>query len=234
MISAVIFSIYCNSVRLAAPFIARLPITPLIRSFPLADTENELIDKLLAGDEKVFETLFKQYYSLMHSIAVSIVGNSIADEVIQEAWLSALKALPKFERRSSLKSWIMRIVANEAKTRLRRESRSVSLDSMQDSWATDPRFDDNSHWRNPSSQWHADTPEELLLAQELQDCIKKNMSGLPEKQLTALKMRDSGGLSMDDLCNILDVTPSNVRVLLHRGRDKILQVIDHFEQTGEC
>ena len=83
-------------------------------------------------------------------------------------------------------------------------------------------------------QWHADTPEELLLAEELQDCIKHNLTNLPENQLAALKMRDAGGLSMDDLSNILDVSPSNVRVLLHRGRDKMLQVIDHFQQTGEC
>lgn len=197
-------------------------------------SENELISKLLAGDEAVFESVFKQHYSLMYSIASSIAGNAIADEVIQESWMSALKALKKFEGRSSLKSWLMRIVANEAKTRLRKERRNVSLESMQDSWATDPRFDENSHWSNPSAQWHADTPEELLFAQELQDCIKKNMVKLPENQLSALKMRDAAGLSMDDLSNILEVSPSNVRVLLHRGRDKILQVIDHFEQTGEC
>jgi RNA polymerase sigma-70 factor, ECF subfamily len=197
-------------------------------------SENELIEKLLIGDETVFNSLFKQHYSLMYSIASSISGSAIADEVIQEAWMSALKGLRKFERRSSLKSWLMRIVANEAKTRLRKESRNVSLESMQESWATDPRFDENSHWINPSSQWHVDTPEDLLLADELQDCIKHNLKNLPENQLSALKMRDAAGLSMDDLSNILEVSPSNVRVLLHRGRDKILQVIDNFQITGEC
>ncbi len=197
-------------------------------------SESELIKKLLVGDEIVFKHVFKQYYSLMHSIASSISGNSIADEIIQEAWMSALKGLKKFEGRSSFKSWLMRIVANEAKTRLRKESRLVSLESMQESWATDPRFNESSHWVNPTSQWHGDTPEELLLADELQDCIKHNLANLPENQLSAIKMRDAGGLSMDDLSNILEVTPSNVRVLLHRGRDKILQVIDHFQRTGEC
>jgi RNA polymerase sigma-70 factor, ECF subfamily len=197
-------------------------------------SEDELIDKLLQGDDSVFEHVFKQYYSLMYSIAQSIAGSSIADEIIQESWMSALKALPKFERRSSLKSWLMRIVSNEAKTRLRKESRTVSLESMQDTWATDPRFDDRAHWSNPSTQWHKDTPEELLLADELQNCIKKNMEKLPENQRVALKMRDASGISMDELCNILEVSPSNVRVLLHRGRDKILQVINQFEITGEC
>ncbi|TQV89154.1 RNA polymerase sigma factor [Aliikangiella coralliicola] len=199
-----------------------------------AQSEKDLIKNLLAGDEATFESTFNQYYSLMFSVAQSIAGSSIADEVIQEAWISALRALPKFEGRSSLKSWLMRIVANEAKTRRRKESRSVSLESMQESWATDPRFDEKSHWVNPSSQWHGDTPEDLLLAKELQDCISKNLEKLPENQRAALQMRDAAGLSMDELCNILDVSPSNVRVLLHRARDKVLQVIDHFELTGEC
>ena len=200
----------------------------------MAYTEDELIDKLLAGNDSVFELVFKQYYSLMFSIAQSIAGSSIADEVIQESWMSALKALPKFERRCSLKSWLMRIVSNEAKTRLRKESRSVSLETMQETWATDPRFDEKAHWSNPSAQWHKDTPEELLLATELKNCIQKNMEKLPENQRVALRMRDAGGVSMDELCNILEVSPSNVRVLLHRGRDKILQVINHFQITGEC
>lgn len=200
----------------------------------LALSESQLIEKLIAGDSSLFETVFTQYYPLMYSIAKSIAGDSIADEVIQEAWISALRALPKFEGRSSLKSWLARIVANEAKTRLRKESRSVSLEAMQESWATDPRFNENSHWLSPTSQWHADTPEEMLLATELKKCIKKNIEKLPENQKVAIKLRDASGLSMDEICNILDVSQSNLRVLLHRGRDKVLQVIDRFERTGEC
>lgn len=200
----------------------------------MSQSEKEIIDELLSGNEAVFEIVFTQYYSLMHSVARAIAGNAIADEVIQEAWMSAIKALPKFERRSSLKSWLMRIVANEAKTRLRKESRLVSLEAIQDNWSTDPRFDEKSHWINPSSRWHGDTPEELLVAEELRNCIKKNMEKLPENQRVAIQMRDVGGMSMDEICNILDVTQSNVRVLLHRGRDKVLQVIDHFQITGEC
>lgn len=148
----------------------------------MQNNEQEIVKQLIQGDEKVFERLFSQYYSLMYSIAQSIAGSAIADEVIQEAWMSALKALPKFEGRSSLKSWLLRIVANEAKTRLRKESRSVSLESMQESWATDPRFDEKAHWVNPSSQWHGDTPEALLLADELKDCLHKNIDKLPENQ----------------------------------------------------
>jgi len=197
-------------------------------------TEQQILEKLLAGDEIVFQQIFKQYHSAMQAVAYAIAGPVIADGVVQEAWFSALRAMPKFEGRSSLKSWLIRIVANEAKTRRRKENRSVSLEAIQDTWATDPRFSENSHWKNPSSQWHGDTPEDLLVADELKDCIEKHLALLPENQLAALRLRDAGGLSMDDLCNILDVSSSNVRVLLHRARDKVLKVIDHFQMTGEC
>ncbi len=197
-------------------------------------TEPEILDRLLKGDEAIFSQVFTKYYGSMQAVAYSIAGPIIAEEVVQEAWFSALRALPKFEGRSSLKSWLIRIAANEAKTRRRKENRSVSLEAMQDSWSTDPRFTENSHWKNPSSQWHSDTPEDLLAADELKHCIEKQMQKLPENQLAALRLRGSGGLSMDELCNILDVSSSNVRVLLHRARDKMLQVIDRFQKTGEC
>jgi len=197
-------------------------------------SEQEILKRLLDGDEVIFNQVFNQYYNSMQAVAYAIAGSVIADEVVQEAWFSALKALPKFEGRSSLKSWLIRIVANEAKTRRRKENRSVSLEAVQDTWATDPRFTENSHWKNPSSQWHGDTPEDLLVADELRNCIEKNMEKLPENQLAALRLRDAGGLSMDELCNILEVSSSNVRVLLHRARDKMLKVIDNFQITGEC
>jgi len=197
-------------------------------------SEQEILKRLLDGDEVIFNQIFNQYYNSMQAVAYAIAGSVIADEVVQEAWFSALKALPKFEGRSSLKSWLIRIVANEAKTRRRKENRSVSLEAVQDTWATDPRFTENAHWKNPSSQWHGDTPEDLLVADELRNCIEKNMQKLPENQLAALRLRDAGGLSMDELCNILEVSSSNVRVLLHRARDKMLKVIDNFQITGEC
>ena len=197
-------------------------------------TEAEILERLLKGDESVFSQVFTKYYGSMQAVAYSIAGSVIAEEVVQEAWFSALRALPKFEGRSSLKSWLIRIVANEAKTRRRKENRSVSLEAIQDNWSTDPRFTENSGWKDPSSQWHGDTPEELLAAEELKNCIEKQLKNLPENQLAALRLRDAGGLSMDELCNILEVSSSNVRVLLHRARDKMLQVIDHFQKTGEC
>ncbi len=196
--------------------------------------EKELIAGLLGNDQALFNKAVKAYYPSMYSVAYAIAGPSIADEVVQEAWISGIRALPKFEGRAKLKSWLIRIVANEAKTRLRKESRSVSLDAMNESWATDPRFDNRGHWNERNPEWDTASPDELLSANELQDCFDKHLELLPDNQKQVLNLRDVGGMDMDEICNILEVTSSNARVLLHRARDKMQQMVAHFQRTGQC
>jgi len=202
-----------------------------IQSLP---DDQELIEALLKKDSATFQRLMNAWYSPMYYVASSIAGDAIADEVIQEAWMSVMRGLPKFEGRSSLKSWVMRIVSNEAKTRRRKESRSVSLEQMEESWSTDPRFTSAGHWQVSSNDWEGDSPDMLMQAEELQNCIKKHVNLLPDNQQAALMLRESGQYSLDEICNILEVSSSNVRVLLHRARDKVMQVIDHFEREGTC
>lgn len=199
-----------------------------------AAQEKELIARLLARDEAAFEQVVREYYPSMYAVAAAIIGHALADEVVQEAWFSVLRALPRFEGRSKLKSWIIRIVANEAKSRLRKESRSVSLEAINESWATDPRFSSAGHWQTPLPNWESDTPADLLAAEQLRDCLKKRMAELPDNQKAILNLRDMSGLEMAEICNILDVSSSNARVLLHRARDKMLRVIDKFQRLGEC
>ena len=199
----------------------------------LAD-ETQLVQQLLAGDNQTFKLITRAWYSPMYYVASSIVGDAIADEVIQEAWTSVMRSLSKFEGRSSLKSWVMRIVANEAKTRWRKESRSVSLDQLEESWSTDPRFDSSGHWVTRQSSFHQDSPDALLEAEALQNCIRIHIAKLPENQRQALMLKETESYSLEEICNILDVSSSNVRVLIHRARDKILQMIEHFEKEGSC
>ncbi len=196
--------------------------------------DEELIAQLLNQDSNAFKLVMDAWYSPMYYVAVGIAGEAIADEIVQEAWMSVIRALPRFEGRSSLKSWVMRIVSNEAKTRRRKESRSISLEQMEESWSTDPRFNSSDHWVSPTTQWDGDSPEQIMQADELRGCIEKHIAKLPDKQQAALLLKESGAYSLDEICNIIDVSSSNVRVLLHRARDKILQVIDHFEREGEC
>ncbi len=197
-------------------------------------SDEQLIAGLKSKDPRMFELVMDTWYSPMYYIASSIAGEAIADEIVQEAWISVMNGITRFEGRSSLKSWVMRITANEAKSRRRKESRSISLEQMAESWATDPRFSESGHWKDSTSQWHGDSPDQLMQADELQNCLEKHIQNLPDNQKAALMLRESGAYSMEEICNILQVTSSNVRVLLHRARDKVLQVIDRFEREGKC
>ena len=172
----------------------------------------------------------------MMAVARAIIGESLADEVVQEAWVSIYRSLGKFEGRSSLKTWILTITANEAKSRLRKENRMVSLDSMlEDSGGVMPdRFGEDGHWSRPPVSWHEDTPEALLDNQQLLECIDKIMGQLPEQQRAALSLKEMKGISLDEICNILGISSSNVRVLLHRARHRLFEHIDHFQETGKC
>ncbi len=198
---------------------------------PTLPSDDELIPRLLANDETSYAQIVAAYHGLMVHLARAIVGEAIADEVAQEAWVAVLRALPKFERRSSLKTWILRIVSNTAKSRLRHESRTVSLDeSLEENPIIDPaRLKPNAHWASPPAMWHADTPDALLTSTELRRCISDALATLPPLQRAAVTLRDMQGLSMEAICKILEVSESNGRVLLHRARSRIQMAIEEHE-----
>ncbi len=203
------------------------------RSLP---SDEEIIPRLLNNDESAFKQVVGAYHGMMIYIARSIVGDSIADEVAQEAWVAVIKALPKFERRSSLKTWIMRIVSNTAKSRLRHESRTVNIeDSVNDSgdMISPNHFNARGHWTSPPSVWHADTPDSLLSSRELRECIDSALKELPPLQRSVISLRDIQGLDMETICKILDVSESNGRVLLHRARSSIREAIDEHQRTQD-
>lgn len=203
------------------------------RSLP---SDDELIPKLLDSDETAYRQVVAAYHGMMVYIAKSIVGDSIADEVAQEAWLAVIKALPKFERRSSLKTWIMRIVSNTAKSRLRHESRTVNIEDITsnsgDVIGAD-RFKEGGHWSSPPSIWHADTPDSLLSSTELKSVIDNALKELPPLQRTVIALRDIQGMDMESICKILDVSESNGRVLLHRARSQIREAIDQHQRNQD-
>lgn len=199
------------------------------------EDEAVLIAGLLDKDDQAFRHAIRQFHPAMISLARSLVGPAIADEVVQESWFSVIKALPGFERRSRLKTWILRIVANEAKTRLRRENRLTSLDAMK---GDDPemagRFHQSGHWVDGPVEWDADSPDALLSRDELRECMERLVAALPDRQSGVLNLREQQGYSLAEICNILDVSESNVRVLLHRARTRLFRCVEHFQDTGEC
>ncbi|PCJ32137.1 MAG: RNA polymerase subunit sigma-70 [Gammaproteobacteria bacterium] len=192
--------------------------------------EKELISKLINGDQSAFEFIVNEYHNLMLSVSRAIVGEAFADEVVQDAWISAIKALPKFEGRSKLKTWLLHIVSNGAKSRVRRENRSVSLDQGWESVSAD-KFDNTGHRFDDVLTWDETTPEDLLANDQLQAVIETSFQQLPSLQRAALTMYDMEGIKMDEVCNILDISASNARVLLHRARTTLHQCIEKFQDA---
>ncbi len=190
--------------------------------------QEDLIKELINDDPDAFKHVVEEYHNLMLSVARAIVGQSVADEVVQEAWISAIKALPKFEGRSSLKTWLVQIVSNGAKSRIRRENRYVHLD---DGWEAVPahHFDHSGHRIDNIEAWDDNTPEAILANSQLQNVIEETFRGLPAMQRAALTLSDMEGFKIDEICNILDISSSNARVLLHRARAAIHLSIEHYQ-----
>lgn len=196
-------------------------------------------DRLRQQDHVAFEALVSEYHRPLVAVARAIVGDSLAEEVVQEAWVSAYRNLPRFEGRSSLKTWLYTIVSNEAKTRLRKEKRLVALEDISQDGSVDYLDGDRfygltGHWKKPPADWHLDSPDQLLEEQHLQKCIDYTVSILPAQQKAVFILRDIEQQALSEICNILEVTESYVRVLLHRARLKLMQVIDRYQETGEC
>ena len=199
--------------------------------------DDELIKQLLAQDHTTYMQVIKAYHSQMVSLARGIIGDAFAEEVVQEAWLAMAKGLDKFERRSSFKTWLMRIVVNGAKSRLRRESRQIHLGeySVDDSPVVNPqRFNSHGHWDTPPNKWESDDPASLLSSLQLGDCLDKTMDALPPQQRAAMEMFDQQELSSQEVCNLLEISESNLRVMLHRARSRIRNMIERFHEDGIC
>lgn len=193
------------------------------------DDDLILIPALLAGNEAAFEWLIANYHQRMLVVARGIIGEAFAEEVVQEAWLSAIRALPEFAGRSSLSTWLIQITANGAKSRLRREKRNISLDEGWQLEDDDSRFDGRQHWRHDISQWELATPEAIAENAELSAIIEQAFAQLPPMQQAVLELYDLQQTPMPEICNILDISASNARVLLHRARSAIQQQIANYQ-----
>jgi len=196
-----------------------------------AGTEHELVAALRAGDERAFMELVDRYGPSMLRLARSFVSSqAVAEEVVQETWLGVLRGLDRFEERSSLKTWIFRILANVARTKGERESRSLPFSSLEqagsDEPAVDPsRFDAGGAWNSPPASWE-DVPEDRLLSRETLGSIDAAIAMLPPAQRTVITLRDVNGWSSDEVCNVLDISETNQRVLLHRARSKVRRALE--------
>lgn len=202
----------------------------------MESAQQVFIAKLIQRDPIACRQLIQEHHGRLVSIARTIVGEA-AEDVVQEAWLQAFKALSSFEGRSTLKTWLTRITINAAYGRCRYEKSRVAL-SLDEVLAENTplleRFDDSGHWQNPLAEWQADTPEELLARQQLAQILHKTISHLPEAQRLVWLLRDQSNLEFTEIAESLQLSEANVRVLLHRARLKLLAVINQFEEGLPC
>jgi len=194
------------------------------------------INALMDQDDAAFKKLVKSYHPMLLMLANSIVGEAFGEEVVQDAWVAIYQNLPTFQQRSSLKTWVYRITSNQAISRLRRESKHINFSQLAraDNEDDNSHFDETGHWATAPSQWQGHKPEEELFGQELADCIQHVLSQLPQIQQAIFLLNDVEGETSSEICNILEVTASNMRVLLHRARSRLFHHINHFQETGEC
>lgn len=184
------------------------------------------MEALRAGDERVFRELVQMYQAMLLRVAQMYVSSrSVAEEVVQETWLAVLNGIDRFEGRSSLKTWIFRILANRAKTRAQREARTVPFSSLGDSEPTvEPDRFDQGHWAALPADW----PEDRLLADETLRLIDGAIERLPSAQRAVITLRDVEGWSAEEVRNALELSETNQRVLLHRARSKVRGALEEY------
>lgn len=199
-------------------------------------TDDALIERLLAGDEAAFTTVVTAHHASLVRLALTFVSDhGAAEEVVQDTWLGVLKGLKTFERRASLKTWIFRILVNRAQTRGARDGRTLNFSALQGpEGGTDliDRFSAKGRWAQPPSLWQEQDPEDLLLRAETADCLEDAIARLPASQRAVVTLRDVEGMEAQEVCNILEISETNQRVLLHRARTKVRLTLEkHLKRS---
>lgn len=204
-------------------------------SDPDTSRETALIQSMKTGDNQSYQEAVCIYTPGMLAVARFYLDHSSAEEIVQDCWVTVIDAIQKFEGRSGLKTWLHRIVANRCKNRLRSSKREVATDfseSLEPELAS--RFNSTGRWDLPPRLQFHESADTLMENGALSDCLDKHLSSLPETQRSALILYEAHQHKSDDVCNILDVSASNLRVLLHRARQKIFLMVETFQETGEC
>jgi RNA polymerase sigma-70 factor (ECF subfamily) len=211
-------------------------VVKLSESAVAAGCDDQVVACLRAGDELAVEGLVRRYHGEMLALARTYVRTrEVAEDVVQETWIAVLHAIDRFEGRSSLKTWIFRILVNTAMTRGAREARTVPFSALeaddQDGPSVDPeRFratgeSGAGHWRAEPGDWRM-PPEERLLGREAIEIVRRAVEGLPPRQAQVIAMRDIAGFSPDEVSAILNVTRGNQRILLHRARARVRTALE--------
>jgi RNA polymerase sigma-70 factor, ECF subfamily len=194
-------------------------------TLPAMEPDAEMLGRLRAGDEQAFVALVERYNGSMLRLASSFVpSRAVAEEVVQETWLALLRGLVAFEGRSSLKTWLFSILVNRARSAGVRESRTVPVADA-GPVVDASRFGPSGAWSVPPEHW-IEEAESRVDAAKLAGLLRPAIDGLPARQREVVLLRDVEGLTSAEVCTVLSISEANQRVLLHRGRGKLRQVLE--------
>jgi len=194
------------------------------------DVDAELLSLLLDGDEDAFVTLVGRYKQPMLRLAESMIFNrAVAEEVVQDTWIGVVRGIDRFEGRSSFKTWLFGILVNRARSASSREHSELSIDTLH---AVDPlRFDANGQWADPLDAW-TDESDDRLDAASWVPALRSALEDLPPRQRQIVFLRDVEGLSHDEACEVLGISVGNQRILLHRGRTRLREILERHIEKG--
>lgn len=209
---------------------------------PLPPADAERVRRILAGDEAAFAALVTELHPALVRLARGFVrSEAVAEECAQDTWMVVLEGLDRFEGRSSLRTWIFRILSNRAKTRAVRDGRTIPASALaRDEGGDDPAveptcFDRRGMWADPPERWQARSAEAILERTQALERLEVALEELPPKQRAVVTLRDIEGLEAAEVCNVLDLEETHQRVLLHRARSHLRRVLaDYLTGKGQC
>ena len=217
--------------------------TPTKKLDAAALGDAELTRRLRAGDESAFSALVAAHQASMVRVArLYVRTHASAEEVVQDTWVAALRGLDRFEGRSSLKTWLFRILVNIARTRGKRDARLLTFSEVARDEASSAELAvDSSHFQGAADEhpghwssrapaaWES-APDRSLLRAELLAQLESVVADLPELQRLVITLRDIDGWSSAEVCNALEISETNQRVLLHRARTKARRALNQYLQ----
>lgn len=205
--------------------------------------DQELAARLKAGDEAAFREIVAEYGGRLTRLARSFSRNdAVIEEAVQETWMAVIRGIAGFEGRAPLRSWLFGILVNQARRLAVREHRQAQVAAGGNIAPVAPKGDDEETrepgmgpggmWVEPPAPWGMENPESALLSRETLAVVEAALAELPEAQRQVLLLRDVEGLRAEEICNILGVSDTNQRVLLHRGRARVRQALDRYMKDG--
>ena len=215
-----------------------------VKSPGLTKAEGTLIARLRAGEERAFDELVNKHHSALIRMAMGYVADrEVAEEVVQDTWMVVIESLNRFEGRSSLRTWVCGILIHKAKDRGVREKRHTTFSAFEsynddNDEAVDPsRFQQTGewagHWAFPPQPWDDRTPEKLLASKQAVDCMQRAIDVLPATLKEVLIFRDVEGVEAKEVCEMLNITETNLYVRLHRARERVRAAVETYLEGGK-